>query len=156
MPSNTAGAAGSDAPELDGASGAGTAPDLGPNGGATTEPAGRAGSPSEVAPSAGAQGYESLIESGTRTCVNEKYCFALACYAPLGFEPYVCLARCESDADCHPSETCVRSAGLEPTCYSRCNSPIDCYGGFDCIDFSGAGQDICFPARWAQRLKELD
>jgi hypothetical protein len=98
----------------------------------------------------------SIIDSGTRACTDSDTCFGLACYAPLAFQPSVCLAPCQRDEDCHPSEACVRSVKLEPSCYHRCDSPTDCYGGFDCVDFSGAGLAICFPASWAQRLIDLD
>jgi len=107
------------------------------------------------APEAGAAGYVSPIQSGARTCENADYCFGLACYAPDHFEPAVCVAPCESDADCAPSEACVRSARLEPTCYARCASPSDCEYHFDCLDFSAMGSLVCFPTAWAVRLSEL-
>ena len=105
---------------------------------------------------AGMPGYVSLIDSDTRDCPSEEYCFGLACYAPPSFAPRVCLARCKTDADCQPFETCLQAPTLEPTCYARCDSPADCYGGFDCFDFSGTGdQLVCFPATWTQDRDRL-
>lgn len=100
-------------------------------------------------PESGAPGYDSLIHSGTRACANDDYCFGLECYAPRYFEPTVCLAPCESETDCLPSEACIGSAKLTPHCYARCALPSDCYRGFDCYDFSKRGQLICFPGAWA-------
>lgn len=105
---------------------------------------------------AGEPGYMPHIGSGTRNCENANYCFGLSCYAPPSFEPTVCVARCETDGDCEPSETCVRSAKLEPTCYARCDSPTDCAYHFDCVDFTGAGKAVCFPTGWVGRRAELD
>ena len=104
----------------------------------------------------GAPGYVSLIDSDTRDCPSEDYCFGLACYAPPSFAPRVCLARCATDADCQPFETCLQAPKLEPTCYALCDSPADCYGGFDCFDFSGTGGKlVCFPATWTQDRDRL-
>jgi hypothetical protein len=33
--------------------------------------------------------------------------------------------------------------------------PGDCEYHFDCFDFSGAGQNVCFPTGWVDRRKEL-
>ncbi|HEX2673305.1 MAG TPA: hypothetical protein VHM25_20630 [Polyangiaceae bacterium] len=104
---------------------------------------------------AGEPGYMPHIGSATRNCENEDYCFGLSCYAPPSFEPMVCVARCETDWDCEPSETCIRSARLEATCYARCDSPTDCAHHFDCVDFTGEGQAVCFPTGWAARREEL-
>lgn len=118
-----------------------------------------AGSPGPlgIAAEAGAAGapYDAPIASGTRACENDDYCFGLACYAPPTFAPTVCLARCDSDANCRSSEACLRAPELEPTCYARCKSPEDCYRGFDCFDFSGKDELVCFPMPWAQRRDEL-
>ncbi|HEY3666350.1 MAG TPA: hypothetical protein VGL19_10130 [Polyangiaceae bacterium] len=118
-----------------------------------TDAAGSPGTVAEAGP-AGAP-YDAPIASGTRRCDNEDYCFGLACYAPDAFGPTVCLARCDSDANCRPSEACLRAPKLEPTCYARCKSPEDCYDGFDCYDFSGKDELVCFPTPWAQRRDDL-
>ena len=99
--------------------------------------------------------YQSLIRSGTRRCENEDYCFGLSCYAPPGFAPTVCLASCQSDASCGPSEACLSAPELEPACYARCKSPEDCYYGFGCFDFSGEGELVCFPAPWIANRDSL-
>jgi hypothetical protein len=128
--------------------------------GAAANPKGGNGSSSEgdsggVTSDAGEPGYMPHIGSGTRNCEDANFCFGLSCYAPPSFEPTVCVARCETDWDCEPSETCVRSARLEPTCYARCDSPSDCAFHFDCVDFTGDGQAVCFPTSWAARREEL-
>jgi hypothetical protein len=135
-----------------GASGSGG--DLTSSGGTQSESGGPPDS--GAASEAGTPGYVSLIDSGTRICDNEDYCFGLTCYAPATFVPTVCVARCETDANCLPFEACVQSAKLDPTCYPRCASPSDCYDGFDCFDFSGTGRLVCFPTNWASRRSELD
>ena len=99
--------------------------------------------------------YQSLIRSGTRRCDNEDYCFGLRCYAPADLGPTVCVAPCQSDASCGPSETCLSAPLLEPTCYARCKSPEDCYYGFACYDFSGQGELVCFPAPWTANRDKL-
>jgi len=122
--------------------------------------AGEGGEADEMAGAAagaagGHRGYVSLIESGTRRCENDDYCFGLSCYAPATFEPKVCVARCESEIECAASEACVRLEKLAPTCYAVCDSPSDCYAGFDCIDLVGEGQLVCFPSPWAVRRDDL-
>jgi hypothetical protein len=134
-------------------------------GGAAGEPAGDAGA-LDAADAAGAAGanadggatgssYSSLIRSGTRRCESSDYCFGLECYAPATFQPTVCLARCDADVSCRPSELCLSAPLLEPTCYQRCNAPDDCYEGFNCYDFSGAGELVCLPTGWTDRRADL-
>lgn len=135
-------AGGAPSSEISGASGSAGDPEIDAESGA----AGATG---------GAGPYVSLIESDTRSCENSDYCFGLTCYAPDSFAPNVCLASCETNADCQPFEACLRAPKLEPGCYARCNSPTDCYRGFDCFDFSNEGELVCFPAGWAMGRDRL-
>jgi hypothetical protein len=135
----------------------GVSSEQGPRGGGVggTNNEDAAGAVAEAEAGAGGAAYDAPIASGTRGCENDDYCFGLSCYAPAGFAPTVCLAPCNSDANCRPSEACLRAPKLEPTCYARCKSPEDCYDGFDCYDFSGADELICFPASWSVRRGDL-
>jgi len=104
---------------------------------------------------AGEPGYTPMIGSGTRSCPDADYCFGLSCYAPLDFQPTICVAPCKSDAECAPHEACIGTQKLARTCYSRCGSPSDCEFHFDCLDVTGASDFVCFPATWGSRLQEL-
>jgi len=113
------------------------------------------GGAATAAPEGGAAGDAAsvaspIIDSGTRYCANETYCFGLSCYAPLGLEQHVCVNSCRGDADCGAREVCLEAVDLDPTCYRVCQTPFDCEYGFDCFDFANARHMlVCFPTPWA-------
>ena len=92
--------------------------------------------------------------SGTHDCTDPRECFSgLTCRGRAGHELTLCLAPCESDADCLPMERCIQpSDPLGPDvagCFLRCDdSPLDCPLLFNCEDPSGQGTYTCLPRLW--------
>jgi hypothetical protein len=92
--------------------------------------------------------------SGTHSCTDPVECFpGLSCRGRATSDFTLCLAECQSDADCLPIERCIMPSvpgGPDVAgCFLRCDdSPLDCSYLFNCNDPEGQGAYTCLPRVW--------